>query len=84
MDGAGSGILAWVLSWEDAQSSPSMEGGAHGGTATGGPQRIRAAVCPESTSTEALEGGEDRGTKRTKALPPEKQTRWSQIKLSEC
>ena len=43
---------------------------------------LRAAVCPESTSTEALEGGEDRGTKRTKALPPEKQTRWSQIKLS--
>ena len=57
---------------------------AHRGAATGGPRRIRAAGCPESTSTDALEGGEDGGTKRTKALSLEKQTRWSQIKLSEC
>ena len=49
---------------------PQHGSGAHGGPATGGPQRIRTAGCPESISTDALEGGEDRGDQEDKSSTP--------------
>lgn len=58
--------------------------GGHGGAATGGPRRIRAAECPESMSTDALDGGEDRGDQEDESSALRGADRWSQIKLSGC
>lgn len=49
---------------------PQHGSGAYGGPATGGPQRFRTAGCPESVSTDALEGGEDRGDQEDERSAP--------------